>query len=60
MTITNSKYQNGKTNPDLHEQETVVGSGISWAICKSEPHPRQITTFSTPPLPATQPTASKH
>ena len=29
------------------EQETVSGSGISWAIRKSEPHPRQITI---PPL----------
>jgi len=34
-----------KTNLDLLEQETVSGSGISWAICKSAPHPvsRQIT-----------------
>jgi len=28
----------------LLEQETVSGSGISWAICKSAPHPIQITT----------------
>jgi len=28
---------------DLLEQETVSGSGISRAICKSAPHPRQIT-----------------
>jgi len=28
----------------LLEQEIVSGSGISWAICKSAPHPRQITT----------------
>ena len=44
------------------------GSGISWAICKSAPRSRQITT-STPhhsvfyrpdALPAAQPTASKH
>jgi len=28
----------------LLKQETVSGSGISWAICKSAPHPRQITT----------------
>jgi len=34
----------GKTNMDLLEQETVSGSGICWAICKSAPHPRQITT----------------
>ena len=28
----------------LLKQETVSGSGISWAICKSAPHSRQITT----------------
>ena len=28
----------------LLKQETVSGSGISWAICKSEPRSRQITT----------------
>ena len=28
----------------LLEQETVSGSGISWAICKSAPRSRQITT----------------
>ena len=28
----------------LLKQETVIGSGISWAICKPAPHPRQITT----------------
>ena len=37
----------------LLEQETVSGSGISWAICKSASHSRQITTpaphHSTPP-----------
>ena len=52
----------------LLKQETVSGSGISWAICKSAPHSRQITTpaphlsvFYTPDtLPAAQPTASKH
>ena len=27
----------------LLKQGTVSGSGISWAICKSAPHPRQIT-----------------
>jgi len=32
-----SRYQKGKTNLDLLEQETVSGSGISWAICKSAP-----------------------
>ena len=26
------------------KQETVSGSGISWAICKSAPHSRQMTT----------------
>ena len=44
------------------------GSGISWAICKSAPHSRQITmpaphhsVFYRPDaLPAAQPTASKH
>jgi len=34
-----SWYQKGKTNLDLLEQEIVSGSGISWAICKSAPHP---------------------
>jgi len=50
------------------KQETVSGSGISWAICKSAPRSRQITmpaphhsVFYRPDaLPATQPTASKH
>ena len=52
----------------LLKQETVSGSGINWAICKSAPSSRQITLSSTPPLsfyrpdalPAAQPTASKH
>ena len=52
----------------LLKQETVSGSGISWAICKSAPRSRQITTpaphdsvFYRPDvLPAAQPTASKH
>jgi len=35
-TSTSTCYQKGK--------ETVNGSGISWAICKSAPHSRQITT----------------
>ena len=35
-----SQYQKGKTNL---KQETVSGSGISWAICKSAPRFRQIT-----------------
>ena len=37
------RYQKGKTNLDLLKQETVSGSGISWAICKSAPNSRQIT-----------------
>ena len=37
-----SRYQNGKTNLDLLKQETVSGSGISWATCKSAPSSRQI------------------
>ena len=38
-----SLYQKGKTNLDLLKQETVSGSGISWAICKSAHRSRQIT-----------------
>ena len=61
-----SQYQKGKTNL---KQETVSGSGISWAMCKSAPHSRQITmpashqsVFYRPDaLPAAQPTyPSKH
>ena len=52
----------------LLKQETVSGSGISWAICKSAPSSRQITTpaphhsvfYRPDALPATQPTVSKH
>jgi len=52
----------------LLEQETVSGSGNSWAICKSAPCSRQTTmpaphhsVFYRPDaLPATQPTVSKH
>ena len=52
----------------LLKQETVSGSGISWAICKSAPCSRQITTpaphcsvfYRPDALPVTQPTASKH
>ena len=52
----------------LLEQETVSGSGISWAVCKSAPCSRQITTpaphhsvfYRTDALPAAQPTVSKH
>ena len=52
----------------LLKQETVSGSGISWAICKSAPSSRQITmpvphhsVFYRPDaLPAAQSTASNH
>ena len=52
----------------LLKQETVTGSGISWAIYKSAPRSRHITTptphhsvfYRPDALPATQPTASKH
>ena len=52
----------------LLKQETVSGSGISWAICKSAPRSRQITMpaphhsvfYRSDALPAAQPTASKH
>ena len=52
----------------LLKQETVSGSGISWAVCKSAPRSR-LTTMPAPhhsgfyrpdALPAAQPTASKH
>ena len=39
-----SLCQKGKPIWILLEQETVSGSGISWAICKSAPRSRQITT----------------
>jgi len=63
-----SRYQKGKPIWTLLKQETVSGSGISWAICKSAPHSRQIITpaphhsvfYRLDALPATQPTASKH
>ena len=38
-----SRYQKGKTNLDFTEA-TVSGSGICWAICKSAPRFRQITS----------------
>ena len=52
----------------LLKQETVSGSGTSWAICKSAPRSRQITmpaphysVFYRPDaLPAAQTTVSKH
>jgi len=52
----------------LLKQETVTGSSISWAICKSAPRSRQITTpaphrsvlYRLDALPVAQPTVSKH
>jgi len=52
----------------LLKQETVSGSGISWAICKSAPCSREKTTpaphhsvfYRPDALPAAQPTVSKH
>ena len=63
-----SRYQKGKPIWILLKQETVSGSGISWAVCKSAPHSRQITMaaphhsffYRPDALPAAQPTASKH
>jgi len=65
-----SRYQKGSEKPIwiLLKQETVSGSGIRWAICKSAPRSSQITMlvphhsiFYRPgALHATQPTASKH
>jgi len=45
-----SRYQKGKTNLDLLEQEIVNGTGMSWAMCKSTPRPRQNYHASIPPL----------
>ena len=42
-TTTVSQYQKGKINVDFTEARTVSGSGISLAVCKSAPCPRQIT-----------------
>ena len=52
----------------LLKQETVSGSGISWAICKSASRSRQISMpaphhsvfYRQDALPDAQPTASKH
>jgi len=63
-----SQYQKGKINVDFTEARTVSGSGISLAVCKSAPCPRQITMpaphhsdfYRPDALPAAQPTASKH
>jgi len=57
-----------KNQSGFTEQETVSGSGISWAIRKSAPRSRQITTpaphhsvfYRPAALPAAQQTASKH
>ena len=38
-----SRYQKVKPIWILLKQETVSGSGINWAICKSAPRSRQIT-----------------
>jgi len=62
------RYQKGKPIWILLKQETVSGSGISWAICKSAPRSRQITTrtphhslfYRPDALLAAQPTGSKH
>jgi len=63
-----SQYQKGNTIWMLLKQETVSGSGISWAICKSAPRSRQITTpaphhsvfYRPDALSATQPTPLTH
>ena len=63
-----SRYQKGKPIWILLKQETVSGSGICWAICKSAPRSRQITTpaphhsgfYRPDALAAAQPTVSKH
>ena len=52
----------------LLKQETVSGSGISWAVCKCAPRSRQITMpaphhsgfYGPDALPDAQPTVSKH
>jgi len=62
-----SRYQKGRTSLDFTE-ETVSGSGIGWAVCKSAPRSGQITMPAThhsvfyrpDALPAAQRTASKH
>jgi len=63
-----SRYQKGKPIWILLKQDTVSGSSIHWAICKSALHSRHITTpaphhsvfYGPDALPATQPTVSKH
>ena len=40
-----SRYQKGKTNLDFTEaRDSISCSGISWAVCKSAPWSRQITS----------------
>jgi len=63
-----SRYQKVTPMWILLKQETVIGSGISWAICKFAHYSRQINTpaphhsvfYRPDALPAAQPTASKH
>ena len=63
-----SLYQKGKSIWILLKQETMSGSGISWATCKPASRFRPITllaphhsVFYRPDaLPAAQPTESKH
>jgi len=59
-----SRYQKGKTNLDLLQQEIVSGSGINWAICKpawqiTKPASHHSVFYRPDALPATQPTALK-
>ena len=70
LSRTTQVSRNQKVIPNwiLLKQETMSGSGISWAICKSAPRSRYITTpaphhsvFYRPnALLAAEPTASKH
>jgi len=61
-----SQYQKGKTNLDFTEARGSEWQWHHWAICKSAPHSRQITTpaphhsvfYRPDALPAAQPTAS--
>ena len=65
-TIRVSRYQKGTTNLDFTEARDNEWHGISWAICKSAPHSKQITTpaphhsvfYRPDALPAAQPTVS--
>ena len=57
-----------KVKPIILKQETVSGSGISWAVCKTAACSRQTTTpaphhsvfYRPDALPAAQPIATKH